>query len=133
MQNEYSTKDPVIEINANSFKQINGKFYLKHKKFKNNFSLVKFYAPWCPHCKNMVDVMNAMAEALHEYNFKIFAVNCTKTKNGELAKKMGITGFPTLYLSDNKGLLEEYVDSNDPNKILTKICKFTNGKACKKN
>jgi protein disulfide-isomerase A1 len=55
--------------------------------------LVKFYAPWCGHCKTLVPHYDAAAERLSN-NPNIVIANLDSTLN-EVAD-VEITGFPTL-------------------------------------
>ena len=61
--------------------------------------LVIFFAPWCPHCKNMMKGDDAVWEQLkrkhgHRKDLAIDQVNCDEQP--ELATKFGIKGFPTI-------------------------------------
>ena len=84
----------VIPLKENNFDT-----YLKAQKY----SLVKFFAPWCGHCKNMAPAWEKVAA---KYNFAengepnndrevlIAEVDCTKEQN--LCQKNGVKGYPTV-------------------------------------
>lgn len=57
--------------------------------------MVKFYAPYCGHCKNMVPVYNKLAENLKEL-VDVAAVDCTNSMNQDVCAKYRIEGYPTL-------------------------------------
>jgi protein disulfide-isomerase-like protein len=56
-------------------------------------SLVLFYAPWCPHCKNIMPDWDD-ATKRNTTDIKMVKVNCDEHE--DLAKKHGIQGFPTI-------------------------------------
>lgn len=59
--------------------------------------LVNFYAPWCPHCKNLKPVYEDASRALRKEgikNVKLGAIDASQYQS--YAQKYGIRGFPTL-------------------------------------
>lgn len=71
------------------------------------FSVVKFYAPWCGHCKNMAGDWIAAGTAFKDTeNVLVGNVDCTQEQ--ELCKEHGVRGYPTLK-AYKKG--EHYNDS----------------------
>ena len=87
------------------------------KMDKENFdtekgvSFVKFFAPWCGHCKRLAPTWEELAQKFkNTENVKIGKVDCTEgsDKNRELCDGNGVTGFPTLNLYKDGKLVEEY-------------------------
>merc|ERR1712110_1002804 len=62
----------------------------------NPYLFVKFYAPWCGHCKRLAPDWEKAATALKEKKskVKIADVDCTVEK--EAAQKNEVRGYPTL-------------------------------------
>ncbi|EZG66962.1 thioredoxin domain protein [Gregarina niphandrodes] len=61
---------------------------------------VKFYAPWCGHCRRMETAWNELADALTN---EVNVASVDATKNKMLAERFKIAGYPTLiYFKDEK-------------------------------
>eukprot|EP01054_Gregarina_sp_Poly1_P005037 Gregarina_sp_Poly_1__5036@NODE_266_length_10382_cov_507_901212_g232_i0_p2_GENE_NODE_266_length_10382_cov_507_901212_g232_i0NODE_266_length_10382_cov_507_901212_g232_i0_p2_ORF_typecomplete_len480_score90_01Thioredoxin/PF00085_20/2_1e32Thioredoxin/PF00085_20/3_7e03Thioredoxin/PF00085_20/0_78Thioredoxin/PF00085_20/1_7e25Thioredoxin_6/PF13848_6/27Thioredoxin_6/PF13848_6/1_1e10Thioredoxin_6/PF13848_6/6_6e19Thioredoxin_6/PF13848_6/0_084Calsequestrin/PF01216_17/2_8e17Calsequestrin/PF01216_17/5_1Thiored len=72
---------------------------------ENAYTLVKFYAPWCGHCKKLAPEYEGAAEVLKTDGILLGKVDATEEK--ELAERFDIRGFPTLYFFRN-GQHEDY-------------------------
>jgi len=129
--NKYKIKDPVVELQGSDFNDMT----LVHKDFKNKNALIKFYAPWCPHCTDMVADLNFLAKGLSSHGFKIGAVNLTNNSNKEISQKCNVSGIPSLFMANPKGELNKLeISDRSVESLLNEICKFTNsGICCKKD
>jgi protein disulfide-isomerase A6 len=56
---------------------------------------LRFYAPWCGHCKNLQPAYEKAAKNLQGLA-KVAAVNCDEDANKQFCGQMGVQGFPTL-------------------------------------
>jgi thiol-disulfide isomerase/thioredoxin len=79
-----------------------------------NGMMVKFYAPWCSHCKNMQDDWNCFAgEHCPVADFAVAEINCDDPENKRLVCKrpeINVTGYPTImYFASPDALPEKYV------------------------
>merc|ERR1712113_1007116 len=74
----------------------------------NQLIFIKFYAPWCGHCKRLAPDWEKAATALKEKNskVKIADVDCTVEK--EAAQKNEVRGYPTLKFFKNGEFDEKY-------------------------
>lgn len=90
---------------------------------------VKFYAPWCGHCKAMAPDYSKLAEQMktEENGIPIAKVDATVEK--ELAEKFQVQGFPTLKFFLNgepvdyngertQTAIYDWIQSKDENKVL---------------
>lgn len=79
--------------------------------------LVKFYAPWCTHCKNLAPAYQRVAEAYKGSGVMIAEVN--SQKEGSLTRHYGVKMYPTLLWfpkgvsSTDNGLAEVYAGARD--------------------
>ncbi|GIQ84118.1 hypothetical protein KIPB_005560 [Kipferlia bialata] len=56
--------------------------------------MVKFYAPWCGHCKTLAPLYEELVDVMADKDVLIAEVDCTE--DNELCGAFGVQGFPTL-------------------------------------
>lgn len=79
---------------------------------------VKFYAPWCGHCKKLQPIWEELAEEADKDHpsIKYGAVDCTTSS--KICTKHDVTGYPHLLLFDSAtGRSKKYSNSRNKNEI----------------
>ncbi len=124
--NKFNITHNVKELIKSDF---NG---IKYKNPGKKSGFIMFYAPWCPHCQDMVEPLSELSKGLTKYDIGIefSAFNCENEADGNkiLAANVGINSFPTFMWFDINGELSPPALSNDPqmsrkDKLLDFICK----------
>jgi protein disulfide-isomerase A6 len=89
-----------VELDPQSFEQA--------IQSKNTF--VKWYAPWCGHCKALAPDWDALAEKYSASSSVLIAsVDCTTEENKDLCQQYGVSGYPTLkYFKDGSSEGQDY-------------------------
>lgn len=80
----------------------------------NHFWFLKFYAPWCGHCKAMAPVLESVAAKL-EGKMAIGKIDCTKHK--KVCDEHKVRGFPTLKYSID-GKVFDYTGSREESSLI---------------
>jgi len=65
---------------------------------KDKHVLVKFFAPWCGHCKRLAPVYEELAAAYEKESDKIIIAELNADEEKDIAKKYDIKGYPTIKL-----------------------------------
>lgn len=72
-------------------------------------TFVKFFAPWCGHCKRMAPTWDQLAtKFVGVAGVKIAKVDCTLAESKELCSKEDVNGFPTLFVYRDGKKVAEY-------------------------
>jgi protein disulfide-isomerase-like protein len=60
--------------------------------------MIKFYAPWCPHCKRMAPIFDDLADEFREAESttKVAKIDCDFYKNKNLCIRFNVPGYPAV-------------------------------------
>lgn len=98
-ENKSSVDELEIELVAENFKDT----------IQSGITFIKFFAPWCGHCKTLAPVWNDLNRKYKtDSNIKIMKVDCTAQENRGLCNDERIDGFPTIYLYKDGEMISEY-------------------------
>lgn len=72
-------------------------------------TIVKFFAPWCGHCKRLAPTWDELAGKFASSQLaKVAKVDCTLDESKDLCNEQGVDGFPTIFIYKNGEKVEEY-------------------------
>ncbi|KAF9436197.1 hypothetical protein BGZ76_004581 [Entomortierella beljakovae] len=91
-----------------------------HKSGKAYF--VEFYAPWCPHCQDLVPTIEKVGRDFRNDN-KVVIAKIDATTERVSAKKYKIEGYPTILFFDTDGSVHEYDDDRTERSMLAFVNK----------
>lgn len=91
----------VVKLNKDNFE----------KEIGSGVAFVKFFAPWCGHCKRLAPTWQELAGKYKDNkDIMIGHVDCTENdnENKAICDGNGVNGFPTLYIFKDGVKVEEY-------------------------
>ena len=96
-------------------------------KVRGKVVLLRFWADWCPHCRNEMPIIDKYYRKLNKDGFFVLAVNVNQRPevvlaftaqlditfpvpldpDGKTAKRYGVYAIPTNFLIDREGIIRE--------------------------
>ncbi|KAE8739622.1 hypothetical protein FOCC_FOCC014887 [Frankliniella occidentalis] len=106
-----SISNPVVQLSRENFEHV----------VEKGMTFVKFFAPWCGHCKRMSPTWDELgSKFLGSGQVTIGKVDCTLDINKDLCKQQEVRGYPSIYLYKDG----ERVDSYEGNRQLEDMYLF---------
>jgi len=99
------------------------------EEIKTGTSFVKFFAPWCGHCKRLAPTWEQLATKYADNKDVLVGhVDCTvnDNENRALCDAQGVNGFPTLNIYRDGQKVEEYNGKRDLNDLAAFVEKHSN-------
>jgi len=103
---EPAKASPVVKMDKDNFAELT----------KTGIAFVKFFAPWCGHCKRLAPTWEELAKKYEGVDgVTIGHVDCTADDNAnrELCSTNGVNGFPTLNIYKDGVKADEYSGKRD--------------------
>jgi len=103
---EPKTGSPVAKLDNDNFED----------EVKSGLAFVKFFAPWCGHCKRLAPTWEDLAKKYQGTTGVVIGhVDCTADDNlnRPLCSAQGVKGFPTLIVFKDGVKVEEYSGKRD--------------------
>lgn len=98
----------IVELNEENF----------DKETKNGLKLVEFYTPWCNYCRNQ------RIELIDLEDSEVWIGLLDVDECPEIAKRYGITGFPTFVLLKNGEKIAEFVGFHEKVQLLNRLMNY---------
>lgn len=97
-ENNDSALHATLSLTADSFQH----------GIEKGFSFVKFFAPWCGHCKRLAPTWEELGKKFFaNNNVNIAKVDCTLDGSKQLCNEQEVISFPALFLyRDGRKVLE---------------------------
>jgi len=110
---QIKVEDAVLQLTTQSFDHA----------IEKGVTFVKFFAPWCGHCKRMGPTWDELAaKFVGTSGVKIAKVDCTLAESKEVCSDQDVNGFPTIFIYKDGEKITEY----SGNRSLDDLFEFVN-------
>jgi len=107
-------KDEVVKLGEENF----------DATIASGISFVKFFAPWCGHCRNLAPTWEELASKYSSQpNVKIAKVDCTEENS--LCSRHSVRGYPTLLLFRDGAQVAEFEHARSLAALTAFVDKYT--------
>eukprot|EP01130_Rhizamoeba_saxonica_P006444 TRINITY_DN2566_c0_g1_i1.p1 TRINITY_DN2566_c0_g1~~TRINITY_DN2566_c0_g1_i1.p1 ORF type:complete len:386 (+),score=79.28 TRINITY_DN2566_c0_g1_i1:2688-3845(+) len=106
---------PIFAKSGSSVIELNPRKFREEVLTSTVPFFVKFYAPWCGHCKQLAPTWESVAKNLDGV-VKVGKVDCTVHQ--QLCGQYGVKGYPTLKLFSDKGKVSDYQQSREAKPLI---------------
>lgn len=89
-------------------------------EIKHGGAFVKFFAPWCGHCKKLAPLWTQLADQMKN-QLTIAEVNCED--HGALCRAEDVQGYPMLFYYGDDGVKTEYAGGRKLEQLKTFVAK----------
>lgn len=90
-QSVFETEARVVVLNDQNFDP-----FLTQIKEENAVAMIEFYAPWCPHCKQLIPEYEKAAKSVEGLTPKIYLAKYDCDAHTEMKKRYEVRGYPSL-------------------------------------
>ncbi|RWS23323.1 disulfide-isomerase TMX3-like protein, partial [Leptotrombidium deliense] len=92
-------------VSCNRVLELSDKFLEVYKNSDTRW-LVKFYAPWCHHCKQLEPAFAQVAQKVHNEDIGVLVARLDCTRFTSVATYFNIRGFPTILFISSSNVVE---------------------------
>lgn len=109
-----NTSQPQLSTQPSNVLVLNDQT-IKDAVLNNKVILVKFYVPWCVHCKRLAPAYEEAARILNSTNLVLAEINAQE--NTKAKTDWAIKGYPTMLLFNDGKFIEKYTGTRDSHSI----------------